>query len=261
MTRPPSEYWRSHWLQQVGRLLFPFDCSLCGLGCERDRPLCDDCEASLKRNVLPCPSCALPLAHTAGLAGPVRCGNCLSKPAPFDAVIAPWLYDPAMARLIGLWKYHGKHWLTPLLADLWIQHYHSAATCHSTQTMVDILVPVPIAPTRLLRRGFNQARLLATAIQRRLPAECKPSADYTLLGRARPTGAQAGLGARARHANIDHAFTVHRACDNLRVAVVDDVVTTAATASEIATELKRRGAARVEIWCIARTPLPERTTQ
>ena len=261
MTRPIPGYWVYDWLRQFGRLLFPFDCSLCGLGCEQDRPLCDECEASLKRNILPCPSCALPLAHTTEIAGSTDCGNCLRKPAPFDAVIAPWLYDRAMARLIGQWKYHGKHWLTPLLADLWVQHYHPAATCHSTQMMVDVLVPVPIAPVRLLSRGFNQARLLATEIRRRLPTGCKPSIDYTLLSRARSAGVQAGLGAQARHANIDHAFTVHRACDNLRVAVVDDVVTTAATASEIATELKRRGAARVEIWCIARTPLPERTTQ
>ncbi|MEP6389893.1 MAG: hypothetical protein ABJ056_08200 [Halioglobus sp.] len=181
----------------------------------------------------------------------------MSKPAPFDAVLAPWLYDPSMAHLIGQWKSHRKHWLTPLLADLWIQQQRWSADCHSANLLVDVVVPVPLAPLRLMHRGFNQSRLLTAEIHRRLPTSHKPSLDYTLLQRARQSRTQARLGAKARHANIDHAFTVHRACDNLRVAVVDDVVTTAATAGEIAKQLKQKGAARVEIWCIARTPLPE----
>jgi len=256
MTKPVSLDWQPAWLQHLSQRLFPFNCSLCGMDCEQDQPLCDDCRASLIRNVTPCPTCGLPLAHSAARIGSSECGRCLSKPAPFDAMIAPWLYDPGMARLIGQWKYQRKYWLTPLLAELWIQHYQSAA-CYSVQKAVDVLVPVPIAPMRLLSRGFNQARLLATEIQRRLPIENKPRIDHTLLTRARHANAQARLGAGARRTNIDHAFTVHRACDNLRVAVVDDVVTTA-TAFEIATQLKRRGAVSVEIWCIARTPLPER---
>jgi ComF family protein len=181
-------------------------------------------------------------------------------------VIAPWLYDEPMAHLIGQWKYHRKHWLTPLLAELWIRHYQTAAAVGRTNEAVsvnadvDVMVPVPIAPMRLLSRGFNQASLLATEIQRRLPQTRKPPVDATLLRRAGFAGAQVGLGARARRANTDHAFTVTKPCDNLRVAVVDDVVTTAATASAIATALKRRGAGQVEIWCLARTPLPGSTT-
>jgi len=262
----PNDQWarRSQgcrWRDKLGRILFPFSCCLCGLDCEQDRPLCDTCENCLKRNSFACPTCALPLAQGTNSTRPSDCGNCLRKPVPFDAVIAPWLYDRAMAHLIGLWKYHGKHWLTPLLAQLWVQHYQCPDYHCGESPQVDLLIPVPLAPMRLMRRGFNQAGLLASEIWRTLPAARKPPVDHTLLRRARHAGVQAGLGAKARLANVDHAFTVHRGCDNLRVAVVDDVVTTAATASEIATELKRRGAARVEIWCIARTPLPERTTQ
>ncbi|MEP4486071.1 MAG: ComF family protein [Halioglobus sp.] len=257
MARLASSRWARHWIQHFGKMLFPFDCSLCGLACERDRPLCDDCEASLKPNAFPCASCGLPLIQTDASVSPTDCGRCLSNPTPFDAVVAPWLYDLQMAHLIGQWKYHGNHWLTPLLADLWLEQQQLSVDCHGDNFSVDVIVPVPLTPLRLLHRGFNQSRLLSTEIHRRLPTNHKPSLDYTLLSRTRQNGTQASLGAQARRANIDHVFTVHRPCDNLRIAVVDDVVTTTATASEIAKQLKRYGAARVEIWCIARTPLPE----
>ena len=257
MTKPAWRRWGRQWIQHWGRILFPFNCSLCGLDCEQDSPLCNDCEASLTRNAFACPSCGLPLLPSAASVNSTTCGSCLSKPPAFDAVLAPWLYDPSMAHLIGQWKYRRKHWLTPLLADLWVQQLQLSADCRSTKLLVDVMVPVPLAPLRLLHRGFNQSRLLTNEIHKRLPAGHKPCLDFRLLSRARQKGTQASLGARARHANIDHAFTVHRPCDNLRVAVVDDVVTTTATASEIATQLKRHGAARVEIWCIARTPLPQ----
>ena len=83
-----------------------------------------------------------------------------------------------------------------------------------------------------------------------------PYSKPRLLKRQRATAAQSGLDARERRRNLHNAFTVRARCDNLRVAVVDDVVTTGATANAVASALKKAGANYVEIWCLARTPQP-----
>jgi predicted amidophosphoribosyltransferase len=82
-------------------------------------------------------------------------------------------------------------------------------------------------------------------------------ANRQLLRRRHATKAQAGMDAQQRSSNLSGAFTVSGGCDNLRVALIDDVLTTGATAGAAAGALKQAGAARVEIWCLARTPPPE----
>ncbi|MEP5569263.1 MAG: ComF family protein [Halioglobus sp.] len=183
------------------------------------------------------------------MAGAPLCGNCLREPPAFDRVIAPWLYSEYLAHIIGRWKFSGNRALTPLLADLW--HHGLPASLPPA----DVLIPVPLHWRRQWRRGFNQAELLAWELQRIYPWL---TVNTHLLRRHQATGAQTGMDARQRSGNLRGAFTVTGRCDNLRVALIDDVMTTGATASEIAKGLKQAGAARVEIWCLARTPPPEK---
>ncbi|NND69639.1 MAG: ComF family protein [Halioglobus sp.] len=236
-------------VNSVGRrlldALLPQHCALCGLRSGHPLPLCRPCAAELPPNDRACSRCALPLPLAAA-DGPRLCGECITRPPPFDAVRAPWLYGEYLGYLIHRWKFAGDLTLTPLLAQLWL----AAA---GPPPPVDALVPVPLHWWREWRRGYNQSALLA----RQLARHGAPGVRDTLVRRHRATAAQSGSSASARARNLRGAFTARGPCDNLRLAVIDDVFTTGATAAEVARTLKRAGAAEVEVWCLARTPKPD----
>lgn len=240
--------------------LFPQYCSLCGLQSLREQPLCCSCESDLPRNELCCWRCALPLGQfhheTAQRQKPgypsqrTLCGQCLQSPPGFDQVLAPWLYDEQIAFLLHRWKFHGDRKLSALLAHLWLSQWPPSSA------VPDIMLPIPLHWTKLLRRGFNQSQCLAVELRRQSRSLKDVNIDTHLLQRHRATSAQSGLAAHQRRANVRGAFTARRRCDNLRIAIVDDVLTTGATAAAVATTLRDAGANHIEIWCLARTPEP-----
>lgn len=227
--------------------LFPNHCHLCGLRSHRSIPLCAPCEADIPLNKHCCMRCALPLP--AGVVAPRQCGACLHQPPPFDAVFTPFIYSEQVARLIHRWKYHGDMGLTALLAQLWLQEKRTAGA-------VDIMVPVPLHWHRLLLRGFNQAELLCHHLRRQNTDFANIALQRSLVARQRATTTQAALGAIGRGDNLRGAFTATQACDNLRVALVDDVFTTGSTAAAVSHVLRDAGASYIEVWCLARTPAP-----
>jgi ComF family protein len=201
---------------------------------------CAGCEGDLQVNHHCCRRCALPLPEAASEPGTGLCGQCQQHPPPFNRVTAPWLYDEMLAYLIHRWKYRREHHLTDLFARLLLRSQPPPA--------VDLLVPVPLHWRRRWQRGFNQSELLLA----------NTPVDGRMLLRNRATAPQSGMDARQRAGNLQGAFTVRGPCDNLRLAVVDDVLTTGATATAVANALQTAGAVRVEIWCLARTPAPAR---
>lgn len=229
--------------------LFPNYCALCGLRSHRQVPLCLECESEMPVNHSCCVRCAIPLAATAGPDIARQCGNCMKTPPSFDRVIAPWLYGEYLAHLIHQWKYHRESRMTTLLASLWQQRA-------DLQSPVDLLVPVPLHWRRRWQRGFNQSELLARQLQATCPELKYCKLAHHLVRRRRYTAAQSGMTARQRTGNLKGAFTVCGPCDNLRVAIVDDVLTTGATAAAVATALTIAGARYIEVWCLARTPAP-----
>ncbi|MFK7976504.1 MAG: double zinc ribbon domain-containing protein [Halioglobus sp.] len=239
--------------------LLPHYCALCGFRSLRSMALCMGCENDLKPNRSACYQCGIPLRVQAPVVAGLqsdnagdnhrRCGACLSHPPPFDRVVAPWLYDECMAHLIQRWKFRRERALTPLLYNLWRSHNLDPIDAH-------LIVPVPLHWARRLRRGFNQAELLAQRIHADTSKSKRAALDRSLLRRNRATTAQTSINALERRNNLIDAFTVRKRCDNLRIALIDDVVTTGATVAAVTNALKDAGAAEVHVYCLARTPSP-----
>ena len=167
-------------------------------------------------------------------------------------MIAPWTYSFPVDSLITRFK-HGAKWpygrlLAELLAQC-LQHRFD-----ETLERPDVLVPVPLATKRLRQRGFNQASMLARWLSTSLDIPC----EEQLLKRVQDTSAQQDLKADARKKNLRNAFalTPGAPIKGRHLALVDDVLTTGATAQALAHLLMEAGAVRVDVYCLARTPKP-----
>ncbi|MEH6582228.1 MAG: ComF family protein [Halioglobus sp.] len=228
--------------------LYPVFCELCGLRSHRRLPLCSACQARMAPNNHSCQRCALPLPPSATSA-PRLCGGCQQQLPSYTRVLAPWLYDEHMAFLMHRWKFMGEQRLSGLLAGLWLEQLASAPT-------VDAIVPVPLHWRRLCHRGFNQSELLCHQLRRQNPLLRAAKLWAGLVSRRRTTATQSSLDASHRSDNLRGAFEVCHPCDGLRLAIVDDVMTTGSTVDALAKVLCTAGAASVEVWCIARTPAP-----
>ncbi len=222
------------------------DCLLCQ-ATGGDLPICPDCETELPWLGGHCVICALPLP-TEGL----PCGDCLKRPPPFERVEAPWRYAFPVDGLITRFKHQGRWPLGRLLGELLARHLEHAFAEGLPRPAA--LLPVPLAAPRLRQRGFNQAQMLA----RWLGDELRLPLRNDWLLRIEDGPPQQGLDAAARRRNLRHAFALHQRAEvrGLHLALVDDVLTTGTTAHFLARLLKRAGAARVDVYCLARTPHP-----
>ena len=202
------------------------------------RELCDGCQDDLVPLVSHCNLCAEPLAD-AGI-----CGNCLSRTPDFSRIRAPFLYTAPLSDWINGFKHHGDLRTGRLLGQLLSEHIARQPALEAP----DFLLPMPLHWQRRFSRGFNQAQELARVVGDDLGLQLAPG----LVRRSRHTPHQQNLSRRARRQNLHKAFTVRGDCRGLRIAVIDDVVTTASTARAIATTLLSAGARSVEIWAVAR---------
>ncbi len=220
-------------------LLLPPRCAACG---GNGWPLCAVCTEQV--GVITPPRCE-------------RCGrpweepltSCVDCPAmPVDVARAPFLYDGPVARAIRGMKFSGWHAIGPHLAGAMVAVAGDLLPAH-------MVTWVPLSRRRRARRGFDQAEVLARAVAFRMELPAR-----RLLVRARDTRAQARMGGTERRRALDGAFVP---ADDLggRVLLVDDVLTTGATAAACARTLKRAGATRVAVLTAARSlggPVPAR---
>lgn len=174
------------------------------------------------------------------------CASCRRSPPAFSRVfaLADYRRDEAVRRWIGLLKYGGRRDLA-----LWLGRLLAPAGG-------GLLVPVPLHPLRRWERGYDQARELARGM-----AACRGGELLRALVRGRRTAPQGAPGARSRSANVRGAFRVRSGeLPRLRgaeVVLVDDVVTSGATADACARALRAAGATAVRVVCVARAGTPE----
>ena len=222
-------------------------CALCDERCEADQLICGACEADLPWLRGQCSVCALPLP-----ASGLICADCLKRPPAFNHVAVPWRFAFPVDSLISRFKHQSRWPLGRLLAEQLARHLHHAFD--EGLPRPDTLLPVPLARKRLRQRGFNQAQMLADWLSPSL----KIPVDTKLLQRVQDTQSQQQLDAASRRRNLRQAFALTNDLNltGRHLAIIDDVLTTGATAEALARLLKRAGAAHVDVYCLARTPKP-----
>lgn len=191
-----------------------------------------------------CRRCALRVP-----AGVENCGACLVDPPAFDRTWAAVDYDHPWDAVISRFKFHAALDLTGTLARLLVLAHRRAGDAAPA-----LVLPIPLSVERLCERGYNQAWELA----RRAARAVGSAADPGLLLRVRDTAHQLAFPPEERAGNVRRAFAVEprRLAEvrGVRIVLVDDVMTTGATAAEAARTLLQAGAADVGVWVVARTP-------
>jgi ComF family protein len=220
----------------------PSQCAVChGWGTQR---VCAQCVARFAPALHRCTRCAIDVPAGVGV-----CGVCIKAPPPFEHTLAAVDYAHPWDGLITRFKFHSALDLAPALTQRLLDAFQ-----RSEQAAPALLLPIPLSAARLRERGYNQAWELT----RRLARELRCAADAGLLLRVKDTPHQLALAPGKRAANVHAVFAVEPQRRNelqgRTVTLVDDVMTTGATVAEAARVLLQAGAARVDVWVVARTP-------
>lgn len=218
---------------------------LAGGGCPLCRQpgdeICLPCRDALPFNHHPCPRCALPMPDT--VPAGTQCADCQARSPAFERALAPLQYLPPVDDLVAQFKYHRHLHLGRMLAGI------LADAARSTDSGIRLLLPVPLQVQRLRERGFNQAGELARWLSPQLGI---PWSEGRLI-RVRDSGHQQASTRGQRRRNVRGAFACRGRLPP-RVALIDDVMTTGATAEAACRALQAAGVERVEVWTVARTP-------
>jgi ComF family protein len=246
----PSPSRPGAWAAWGLNFLFPLRCA----GCNRLAPLgsqariCVACAQTFRTPSQPlCFTCGLPLASASEQS---RCARCMHNPPYFNQARALACYEASaesegniLASILRRHKYGPNQALGAVLHELLLRDWPLAQH-------YDLVVPVPLHPTRLRWRGFNQAALFAAAVARHRGSKL----GATVLARVIATPPQTAQDFASRLRNVHNAFALRYpdAVAGRRILMVDDVMTTGATLNECARVLRRGGAAEVDVLTIAR---------
>ena len=239
--------------------LLPSFCLLCDDHSQNAEALCEPCQKELpilSNPALPNPLLSNPLLSkycikcaqtlSGSCSNTLVCGTCLKHPPPFDKIFALFPYEPPVTRFITLLKFQADFkyasffakWFIHKIQEEWYQH----------EPLPQLILPVPLHDQRLKERGFNQALEIGKWISNKFSIPI----DLYGIKRIRETKAQSGLSSIARKDNIAGAFQAFRDYATLSIALLDDVVTTTSTITEISRILRQKGAKSIHVWCCAR---------
>jgi len=208
-----------------------------------DSRICPACEAYWPLQNHHCQSCSLPLAQHG-----LKCGDCLKTPPIFDQAVAPYIYAPPLDQLILNFKNQRNLTMGTALCDFWqsrLGHYYQSQHL----SLPDYLAPVPTHWRRQWQRGFSHTHFCAEQLSQffSIPILRQTKMRYY-------SHTQKSLTRKQRLAALSSAFAIKARVDGLSIAIVDDVMTTGATANAFAKALKAAGARKVVVWVLARTP-------
>lgn len=234
----------------LASLAFPAPCRICEATLETASrlPICRECLSSLRPFPGPgCQKCGRPFVSAlAALGKHPLCGLCRRGVYGFDLARSYGGYSATMVRAVVLLKHDA---VTPL-GDWFAARLAEVVAGEPESLTADVVVPVPLHPARLRERGYNQAELIARPLARRLGLPWRSE----LMVRIKPRPAKLKLTRHERWESVRGAYAIRERArvDNLRVLLVDDVLTTGATLDSCARALRKAGAARVVGLTVAR---------
>ena len=226
-------------------IVYPQECTLCKLPVESvaDGKICSGCWDNTKiftGNETLCDKCGAFLFDGRCVEG-MSCGKC--EPHHYDRASASGLYRGALAAAIIRLKRtpHIPQRVQQLIRQTFIRSHFAGDF---------VIIPVPLSTRRRRERGFNQASVIARVVARCSNA---PVDETSLIRTIHTPMHRAGMDTKARKLTVDHAFEIVRPklVEGRRILLVDDVFTTGATVSACAGELKKCGAATVDVLTIA----------
>lgn len=233
--------------------LLPSRCSMCSGELETaNQCICDACVSELPWLDSQCQQCAVPLTSD------TLCPDCQSTPPAYHRCISAFTYQTPIDNIILRLKndpYASEiKQLTALLAERIIHSYKQAA-----KAIPQLVIPMPLHWRKMAQRGFNQSQIIGNLLSNYFLYQHKTSIKIhsDICQRIGNSQAQHTLDKKQRARSVKNAFSVSAQTDHSvkgkTVAVLDDVVTTGATANAIASALLKAGAKQVDIWCLART--------
>lgn len=242
-------------LSRLSQHSFPAQCSLCRDPALPAATLCGPCLNDLKQPVTRCYQCAIGLpsgtrsAHSTSL----LCGQCQQFPPSYTRTLCAVDYQFPADQLILAFKHQKRLNAASALSQLLLDNIR---TNYASESLPRVLVPAPNHWRQQWRRGFNQAAWIAKQLATGLQNTTPPVTVAHPLQQHRHRTSQQGLSRRERLKNLKGCYRCHMPAtiDGKHVALVDDVMTTGATAQHLSEILKQAGALRVDIWCLARTP-------
>ncbi|WP_231950098.1 ComF family protein [Legionella lansingensis] len=218
-------------------LRLPSVCIVCYRYHREPYAVCKRCITLFTRLGPACHYCAFPLLDDQFLV----CGRCSRTKPNFDQTLIAYRFEEPLRTLLHDYKYNGalflRHFLVKLMLD----------ALPRPEIQTQCLVPVPLHPKRLRERGFNQAAELCKLLAKHLNIPC----ELTLCRKIHHTAPQAQLSGKERRRNLRHAFAV-KPQQYKHITLVDDLLTTGSTVSELTKLFKKQGVHRVDVWCCAR---------
>jgi len=213
-------------------------CILCGARNYKDYCICEDCLKDLPFINNGCEICGIPVDNSTNI-----CGKCITTPPTFQSTISLLNYDPPVDYLVKNLKYRNQTVIAELIGKL-----IGEKISHRQQKKPDCIIPIPLHPNRLKKRGFNQALEIARPISRKLRIPINTNAFSRIID----TKPQFELNASDRTKNLKNAFQQNHKINVKHVAIIDDVMTTGSTVDAFSNLLIESGINKIEVWTGAR---------